>query len=107
VRGDSHYGRIEAMTWCERNRISYIFGLAGNRRARNTIEHPTRDIDKPAVQIVRQTAVENTHAAPLDDPVNRDNPTKPGMPRIEDLALLSNMGFDASCSTTKLGRICL
>ncbi len=30
VRGDSHYGRIEAMTWCERNRVAYIFGLAGN-----------------------------------------------------------------------------
>jgi hypothetical protein len=30
VRGDSHYGRHEAMTWCERNRVGYIFGLAGN-----------------------------------------------------------------------------
>lgn len=30
VRGDSHYGRPEAMTWCARNRIGYIFGLAGN-----------------------------------------------------------------------------
>jgi hypothetical protein len=43
VRGDSHGacpraglwpdpgGRIEAMTWCERNRVTYIFGLAGNK----------------------------------------------------------------------------
>ncbi len=30
VRGDSHYGRPEAMTWCERKGIGYIFGLAGN-----------------------------------------------------------------------------
>jgi Transposase DDE domain group 1 len=30
VRGDSHYGRPEAMAWCEANGISYIFGLAGN-----------------------------------------------------------------------------
>ena len=30
VRGDSHYARHEAMTWCERNRVDYIFGLAGN-----------------------------------------------------------------------------
>jgi Transposase DDE domain group 1 len=30
VRGDSHYGRTEAMAWCERKRIGYIFGLAGN-----------------------------------------------------------------------------
>src|SRR5271169_6754386 len=30
VRGDSHYARPEAMAWCERKRIGYIFGLAGN-----------------------------------------------------------------------------
>jgi hypothetical protein len=31
VRGDSHYARHEAMTWCEQNRVGYIFGLAGNQ----------------------------------------------------------------------------
>jgi len=31
VRGDSHYGRHEAMTWCEHNRVAYVFGLAGNQ----------------------------------------------------------------------------
>jgi hypothetical protein len=31
VRGDSHYGRPEAIGWCERNRVGYIFGLAGNK----------------------------------------------------------------------------
>ncbi len=31
VRGDSHYGRPEAMAWCERERVGYIFGLAGNK----------------------------------------------------------------------------
>jgi hypothetical protein len=30
VRGDSHYGRPEAMAWCEANGIGYIFGLSGN-----------------------------------------------------------------------------
>ena len=29
-RGDSHYGRVEAMEWCEVNGAGYIFGLAGN-----------------------------------------------------------------------------
>ena len=29
-RGDSHYGRPEAMAWCEANGIGYIFGLSGN-----------------------------------------------------------------------------
>ena len=31
VRGDSHYGRPEAMIWCERNRVGYVLGLAGNK----------------------------------------------------------------------------
>jgi DDE family transposase len=31
VRGDCHYGRPEAMSWCERNRVAYLFGLAGNK----------------------------------------------------------------------------
>jgi Transposase DDE domain group 1 len=31
VRGDSHYGRPEAMSWCERNRVGYVLGPAGNK----------------------------------------------------------------------------
>jgi hypothetical protein len=30
IRGDSHYGRREAMDWCEQNRVNYIFGLSTN-----------------------------------------------------------------------------
>ena len=30
LRGDSHNGRTEAMTWCEENGIDFIFGLASN-----------------------------------------------------------------------------
>jgi hypothetical protein len=30
IRGDSHYGRKEAMDWCEPNRVDYIFGLGPN-----------------------------------------------------------------------------
>ena len=29
-RGDSHYGRVEAMEWAENHGTDYIFGLAGN-----------------------------------------------------------------------------
>ena len=29
-RGDSHYGRVEAMAWCEANGCDYIFGFRGN-----------------------------------------------------------------------------
>jgi hypothetical protein len=31
IRGDSHYGRIEATTLRDRHRVGYIFRLAGNR----------------------------------------------------------------------------
>jgi hypothetical protein len=30
VRGDSHYGRDEAMEWCEEPGVDYIFGFGGN-----------------------------------------------------------------------------
>jgi DDE family transposase len=30
VRGDSHYGRREAMAWCEQNGVQYVFGLSTN-----------------------------------------------------------------------------
>lgn len=30
VRDDSHYGRHEAMSWCESNRAGYVFGLCAN-----------------------------------------------------------------------------
>jgi hypothetical protein len=39
IRGDSHYARPEAMTWLERNRVGYIFGLAGNRVLRAKVAH--------------------------------------------------------------------
>lgn len=29
-RGDSHYGRAEAMDWCDANGVGYVFGFAGN-----------------------------------------------------------------------------
>ena len=30
VRGDSHYGRHEAMEWCESQGVDYVFGFGGN-----------------------------------------------------------------------------
>ena len=30
IRGDSHYGRREAMAWCAQNEVFYVFGLAPN-----------------------------------------------------------------------------
>jgi hypothetical protein len=31
IRGDSHYGRKEAMAWCEDNAVAYIFGFGPNK----------------------------------------------------------------------------
>ena len=31
IRGDSHYGRKEAMDWCEANEVRYVFGLSPNK----------------------------------------------------------------------------
>jgi hypothetical protein len=30
IRGDGHYGRREAMEWCENNDVQYVFGLSKN-----------------------------------------------------------------------------
>jgi Transposase DDE domain group 1 len=41
-RGDGHYARPEAMTWCKNNGIDYIFGLSGTKPlARKVDEVPT------------------------------------------------------------------
>jgi hypothetical protein len=38
VRGDSHHGRPEAMTWCEQNAVQYVFGLATNTKLAALVE---------------------------------------------------------------------
>jgi hypothetical protein len=43
IRGDSHYARPEAMTWLERNRVGYLFGLAGNRVLLTKVAHHAED----------------------------------------------------------------
>ena len=43
IRGDSHYGRPEAMSWCERHRVGYIFGLAGNKVLRARVARLAED----------------------------------------------------------------
>ena len=37
-RGDGHYARPEAMTWCEENDVSYLFGLKGTRPLAQKVE---------------------------------------------------------------------
>jgi hypothetical protein len=43
-RGDSHYGRHEAMAWCEANGVDYIFGLGGNDVLDRQVEDTADDV---------------------------------------------------------------
>ena len=43
IRGDSHYSRPEAMAWLERNRVGYVFGLAGNKVLLARVAHLVED----------------------------------------------------------------
>ena len=44
-RGDNHYGRREAMDWCEANGVDYIFGLAGNAVLHALADETAADIE--------------------------------------------------------------
>jgi len=44
IRGDSHYGRVEVMAWCEANGVDYIFGLSGNAVLRDLVEPVADDV---------------------------------------------------------------
>jgi hypothetical protein len=44
IRGDGHYGREEAMSWCEANGVDYIFGLSGNAVLDRLVETAADDI---------------------------------------------------------------
>jgi Transposase DDE domain group 1 len=61
IRGDGHYSRPEALDWLERNRVGYIFGLAGNRALLGKVRHLAEDaavsrIDDAAVKVRRYDA---------------------------------------------------
>jgi len=43
VRGDSHYGRHEAMEWCETHGIDYIFGFGGGNPVLTAMVRETAD----------------------------------------------------------------
>jgi hypothetical protein len=68
IRGDRHYGRQEAMAWCERNGVQYVLGLSKNAtldavvyakadevRTRRAIEKPdvVRDYAETGTLILR------------------------------------------------------
>jgi hypothetical protein len=44
IRGDSHYGRPEVMDFCDKNRIDFVFGLAGNPVLDRAVDTAADDI---------------------------------------------------------------
>jgi hypothetical protein len=44
IRGDGHYGRREAMDWCEQNHVQYIFGLSTNTILATQVFSATDDV---------------------------------------------------------------
>src|SRR5271165_3104151 len=44
IRGDGHYGRHEAMAWCEAHGVDYIFGLGGNDAIDRKVETAADDV---------------------------------------------------------------
>ena len=52
-RGDGHYARPEAMAWCEKNSVDYVFGLPGTKPL-------SRKLDDVADAIRVQRAMENS-----------------------------------------------
>lgn len=44
IRGDTHYGRHEAMSWCDANAVNYIFGLGGNDVLHRKVEAAADDV---------------------------------------------------------------
>ncbi len=63
IRGDSHYGRHEAMAWCEANDVNYIFGFGGNEVLDRLVEPAADDVrvrfaegDMPTVRRYAETS---------------------------------------------------
>ena len=51
-RGDGHYARPEAMTWCEKNGADYVFGLPGTQPL-------SKKVDDKADEVRVERALEN------------------------------------------------
>jgi hypothetical protein len=95
VRGDSHYARHEAMTWCEHNRVGYVFGLAGNpvllARIADLAEHV-------ALRRIEGEASKVRHFGEFDYAARSWNVERKVVARIE----ASSLGMDSRFIVTNL-----
>jgi Transposase DDE domain group 1 len=61
-RGDGHYARPEAMTWCEENDVDYVFGLPGTKPLSKKVDETADAVrteravgDKDIVRVYAET----------------------------------------------------
>src|SRR5277367_3898751 len=75
LRGDSGFCRNELMSWCEKNRVDFLFGMARNHRLRRIIgaeNHRGGDACRyPAVEGDWQTGA-GVYRVPLPDEENQE-----------------------------------
>jgi hypothetical protein len=67
IRGDSHYGRHEVMTWCEANGLHYVFGLSGNAVLDHMVE-PLADAVRAQRAEAQAKLIALRHAEPKVNP---------------------------------------
>ena len=94
-RGDSHYGRTEAMAWCEDNGVDYIFGLAGNAVLHALADETADDIERRHAE----TGADKTRGfADFDYAAGSWNRPRRVVARLE----ATTRGFDARYVVTSL-----
>jgi len=95
IRGDGHYGRPEAMAWCEANAVDYIFGLPGNAVLNRLLE--------PAADDVRVRRAESQAPVLRRYAETRDGAKSWGCERrVAARIEASTMGLDIRCVVTNL-----
>ena len=95
-RGDSHYGRPQAMAWCEENGVDYIFGLAGNRALHALAYEVADDVSRCAAPRPARTGCAASPPSPT--------PPAPGAANAGSLpgSRRRTRGFDARYIVTSL-----
>jgi hypothetical protein len=95
VRGDSHYGRVEAMQWCEEQGVDYIFGFGGNAVLKALTEEAA---DKLCVRRARSSVAKLRTFATLNYAAKSWNKERPIAARIE----ATSKGLDIRYVVTSL-----
>jgi hypothetical protein len=105
-RGDGHYACPEAMTWCEKNGVDYVFGLAGTKPLARKVDEVSdycayEKLTARGFMIVEMasaTALCNRSAEPLN--TDHIEISKPG-----NIDASSYIAFKAAYAETVIGEL--